>query len=260
MGLLDDYSRQALAYDRTRGVSEPISGRLREALRRSPGPALIDIGGGTGNYAAALRDIGFDPLVVDRSPAMLARAGDKGLRVLEAEAAELPLEDERFHAAILISMLHHVDDPGAALGEAKRVLIPGGILVAMVFTEEDLESLWVLDLFPSSRRWMRSTHRPRSEYLRHLPGAECAELALDDISDASLAALSSRPDLMLDRCWRSQTSYFERMERDHPEELADGLEGLAREVEERRAPDLPGRASLLTWTKPDRSVLRAASS
>lgn len=250
MGLLDDYSGQAVGYDRTRGVSRAIAEPLRTMLSEAQGPRLIDIGGGTGNYAVALRADGLEPLVADRSPEMLRTAASKGLETIEADARKLPLADETFHAATLISMLHHVDDPGAALREARRVLMPGGILAALVFTREDAESLWVLDRFPASREWMVATHPPVATYLRELPGCRHRQLSLDDIDDASLAALCSRPDLMLDPAWRSQTSYFERMQSDHADELAAGLEQLEREVKERRAPTTPGRASLLTWIKP----------
>ena len=252
IGLLNDYSAQAVAYDQTRGASRAIVERIREALVSAPGKRLIDIGGGTGNYALALAGVGFRPVVVDRSPEMLRLAVAKKLKVAEADAADLPFSDESFDAALLISMLHHVDDPAVAISEACRVLAPGGVLVALVFTREDAESLWVLDRFPSSRAWMAETHRPVSEYLRELPGGHHRELALGDIADASLAALSTRPDLMLEPAWRSQTSYFERMQRDHPDELAKGLERLEREVAEGIAPNSAGRASLLTWVKPGR--------
>lgn len=65
MGLLDDYSSQAIAYDRTRGVSRPVLGPMLGALSAACGPWLIDIGGGTGNYAAEARNRGFEPLVVE---------------------------------------------------------------------------------------------------------------------------------------------------------------------------------------------------
>ncbi len=63
-----------------------------------------------GNYALALKREGWDPVVVDRSPEMLARAAAKGLEAVEADAQRLPFEDERFDAALMLSMLHHVAD------------------------------------------------------------------------------------------------------------------------------------------------------
>jgi hypothetical protein len=62
--------------------------------------------------------------------------------------------------------------------------------------------------------------------------------------------MMGRPQLLLDAGRRAQTSYFERMERDHPEELAAGLARLAKELDGGQAPTRPGRASVVAWIKP----------
>jgi hypothetical protein len=89
VGLLPDYSKQAHAYDTTRAASPSVLAPLRQALAGAPGPALLDVGGGTGNYAAALAEDGWQPLVLDRSPEMLAHAAAKGLQTVHAEATDL---------------------------------------------------------------------------------------------------------------------------------------------------------------------------
>jgi ubiquinone/menaquinone biosynthesis C-methylase UbiE len=86
VSLLRDYSRQARTYDETRAASPSVLGPLREALDGAPGPRLVDVGGGTGNYSLALREEGWQPLVVDRQPEMLARAAAKGLETLQVDA------------------------------------------------------------------------------------------------------------------------------------------------------------------------------
>ena len=125
MSLLPDYSNQARTYDETRAASPSVLGPLREALEGAPGRRLVDIGGGTGNYSRALRDEGWDPIVVDREPGMLERAAAKGLETVQGDAQRLPLPDACADAAMLVSMLHHVEDPAAAIAEAKRVEIFG---------------------------------------------------------------------------------------------------------------------------------------
>lgn len=245
MGLLDDYGRQAIGYDETRGAGDAVLRPLTSALASARGPHIVDIGGGTGNYALALARLGFRPTVVDRSPAMLEHAADKGLACVEADATSLPFPDEHFDGAILISMLHHVDRPTVALAEAKRVTSRSGPVIVMAFTREDAESLWVLDYFPSSRAWMAETHMSSASLMEELPGAEVERLVLADPRDVSLAALCGRPDLMLEPRHRRQTSYFERMERDHPEELAAGLRRLQQELDEGRAPATAGTATFL---------------
>jgi ubiquinone/menaquinone biosynthesis C-methylase UbiE len=251
VGLLSDYSRQALAYDSTRAASPSVLAPLRRALACAPGPELADIGGGTGNYALALASEGWRPVVVDRSAQMLAQAARKGLETVRANAIRLPFADESFDAAMLVSMLHHVDDPTHALDEAKRVLRPGGRLAVMLFTREDIADVWCLDYFPSSCPWMEQTHLPLAELFAALPGARRMPVVYEDVQDSSMAAMLGHPELLLDPTRRAQTSYFERMQRDHPVELREGLQRLQRELraDDGSAPTQVGHASVVAWTK-----------
>jgi ubiquinone/menaquinone biosynthesis C-methylase UbiE len=144
---------------------------LRDALAGAPGPRLADIGGGTGNYALALKASGYEPVVIDRSAEMLAHAAAKGLETVTADAQRLPFQAASFDAAMLVSMLHHVERRSQALSEARRVLRARGRLAVMLFTREDIADAWCLDYFPSSRPWMNETHPPLDEVLSELPGA-----------------------------------------------------------------------------------------
>jgi SAM-dependent methyltransferase len=249
-GLLKDYSRQAETYDATRGASPSILRPLEEALAGAPGRRLLDVGGGTGNYARALRDAGWDVLVLDRSPAMLARAAAKGLETREADAQSLPVDDESADAVVMVSMLHHVDDPPRALAEVRRVLRPGGRLALMVYAREDIAAQWYHDYFPSTRAWMDASHPTLPELTAELPGARRLPVAFTDLEDASLGALSAFPERVLEPQWRRQTSYFERLERDHPEEMRHGLERLRSELAQGRGPTSAGGGSVLAWEKP----------
>ena len=249
MSLLPDYSRQAEHYDETRGASPSVLRALREGLSGAPGRRLADVGGGTGNYAEALQREGWEPVVIDRSSAMLARAAAKGLETVEADAQRLPFEGESFDAVTMISMLHHVEDRSLALAEARRVLRPRGCLVLKGFTAEDADSLWILDYFPCSRPWMEATHPPRAWFQAELPGARFSPFRLTDLADASLAALSGEPERVVRAAERGDTSYFERLRRDHPEEFQAGLARLREEVAADRVPRRAGTATIVTWIK-----------
>lgn len=253
------YDRQAETYDTTRGASPSALGPLREALAGAPGRALLDIGGGTGNYARALREEGWDPLVIDVNVAMLARARAKGLRTLHADATALPLPDESADAAMLVSMLHHVPDWRAALHEAQRVLRPGGRLALMGWTREHMEHVtWLRDYFPSMDYWLTLDHPSLAELETELPGARLLQVEFKDLKDGSLSALQRQPGLMLDPAWRSQTSYFEKLELRFPEELAAGLARLRTDLDAGENPDARvaaaraewGDAVVLAWIKP----------
>ena len=248
--LLGDYSNQARAYDDTRAASPSVLGPLRDALDGAPGWRLADIGGGTGNYARALRADGWEPVVIDREPAMLARAADKGLTTMVGDAQALPLEDECVDAAMLVSMLHHVEDPALALAEARRVLRPGGRLAIQVFTREDLSGLWFGDYFPSLDAWIDAAHMTLAEHLALLPGAHRIGVEFTDLEDAHLAALAAFPELVADPAFHRQTSVFEWLERDHPDETRRGLERLRADIEAGQAPSVPGRGSVIAYAKP----------
>ena len=246
-GLLPDYGNQARRYDETRRATHSVLAPLRAALAGAPGRRLLDVGGGTGNYAAALREEGWQPVVCDRSADMLARAAAKGLETVEADAQALPFEDASFDAVICVSMLHHVDDRPRALAEQRRVLRPGGRGALMVFAREDIEHAWYLDYFPSTRAWMDASHPPLADLSDLLPGAQRIEIVFRELEDGSLAALTAFPDKILDPAWRSQTSYFERLERDHPAELTAGLERLRADIEAGNPPTGQGTATVLAW-------------
>jgi SAM-dependent methyltransferase len=180
---------------------------------------------------------------------MLARAAAKGLETLEGDAQRLPLADESADAVMLVSMLHHVEDPPAALAEARRILRPGGRLVLMAFTREDVASLWLSDYFPSTRAWMAESHPTLDELLALLPGARRIDVVFRDLEDGSLGALAACPERLADPRWHRQTSYFERLERDHPAEFHAGLDRLRADLSAGRAPRTPGRATVLAYTK-----------
>jgi SAM-dependent methyltransferase len=97
-------------------------------LGKGPG-ALVDVGCGTGRCSAALADLGWDVTGVDLSEDMLRRAVERGVRVVRADAAELPFDDDTFDAGL--SMLTHTDfdEFGTAVHELARVLRPGGRFV-----------------------------------------------------------------------------------------------------------------------------------
>jgi hypothetical protein len=121
--------------------------------------------------------------------------------------------------------------------------------VLMGFMAEDAATLWILDYFPGSRRWMQATHPPRAAILEELPGARLFPFEFEDMTDASLAALSADPERVLGAAERGETSYFERLRRDHPDELCAGLARLRADIAAGRAPRQPGTATVLSWTK-----------
>ncbi|NUP53364.1 MAG: class I SAM-dependent methyltransferase [Catenulispora sp.] len=108
--------------------SDPIGviRTLREVLGPGTGVCL-EIGCGTGEYAAVDRELGWTPVGVDLSAGMLRYAAER-LPVVLGDAERLPVRSASVDAATTV--MTHTDMPGykAVLAEAFRVLRPGGIL------------------------------------------------------------------------------------------------------------------------------------
>jgi 2-polyprenyl-6-hydroxyphenyl methylase/3-demethylubiquinone-9 3-methyltransferase len=117
---------------------EPWAWERRRALllgEARPGERVLDLGCGAGRFVAALRDAGADPIGVELAEAALerARANAPGadLRLLAGDGS-LPLEHASVDLVWCSEVLEHVADTAHLLLEVRRVLRPGGRLLATV--------------------------------------------------------------------------------------------------------------------------------
>ncbi|MFI7643173.1 class I SAM-dependent methyltransferase [Nonomuraea sp. NPDC049400] len=100
------------------------------------GRRILDAGCGSGPLSAALRDCGAVVTGIDSSAAMLALArrrlgGDADLHVVDL-SDPLPFPDGAFDDVVASLVLHYLEDWGPTLAELRRVLRPGGRLIASV--------------------------------------------------------------------------------------------------------------------------------
>jgi SAM-dependent methyltransferase len=110
--------------------------RAQRMLPRRRYGRVLEIGAGTGFFVLNLWQAGFveEPHATDLSPGMLAVCVENArgigcdLRVRTADAEALPFDDGTFDLVVGHAVLHHLPAPAAAVGEAFRVLAPGGSL------------------------------------------------------------------------------------------------------------------------------------
>lgn len=150
----------AAAYRTVREVPREGLRAWREAVRRnlrtSPGMTVVDIGAGTGAFAAAFNDW-FDLaiLAVEPSAAMRAQIPRRpGIRVLDGHASALPLPDHSADGAWLSLVIHHIPDLQAAASEIRRVLRPGApVLIRQGYPDRiDTTRTFPWEFFPETAR------------------------------------------------------------------------------------------------------------
>ncbi|MBQ1040737.1 class I SAM-dependent methyltransferase [Micromonospora sp. C81] len=113
--------------------------QLLRDLLPGPGARVLDIGGGTGEYARALTVDGYEVRLVDLVPSHVeqARSGQPPVEARVADARALPDADGGYDVALLLGPLYHLvrrADRLRALREAVRVTRPGGHVVAAVIS------------------------------------------------------------------------------------------------------------------------------
>jgi malonyl-CoA O-methyltransferase len=127
-------------------VREELLSRL--TLLRAPPAAVLDLGAGTGLGALALKRRFRRARVTaaDFSPPMLAMARRRSrfwrpIECVEADARALPFEPASFDLVFTSLMLQWVQPLDLALTQIRRVLKPGGLLLASSFGPQTLQEL-----------------------------------------------------------------------------------------------------------------------
>ncbi|MFQ5576838.1 MAG: class I SAM-dependent methyltransferase [Anaerolineae bacterium] len=121
-----------------------------------PGQSVLDVGCGNGRIWAdnlsPRHPARLSVTLLDLSGGMLrAAATAVSGRVVrwqgvQASAMQLPVASARFNVAFANHMLYHVPQPARAIAEFRRVLLPGGTLVAALNGETHMQELWQLVL------------------------------------------------------------------------------------------------------------------
>jgi SAM-dependent methyltransferase len=182
------YDGVAAWYDRKFADSELGASARRIVLRLlGPGPGrVLDIGCGGGLLLAELAEAGWTAEGVDVSEEQLELARRRGAAVQLADGTELPFPEESFDAVVSVFTHTDVEDFGRLVGEAARVLRPGGPFVYLgvhpcfVGPHAFVFGLDIPQLHPGYRETGRQTEAPgiSSEGLRARVGASHLPLGL----------------------------------------------------------------------------------
>ena len=149
------FKTNASEWGRIRALHAPekdVEAAIVRRLGAAPIEHLLDAGTGTGRMLELLAPQVKRAVGVDVSPEMLAIARDRLMRsnlthcqVRQGDTYRLPYPSggtlAGFDAVLFHQVLHYLDDPGAAVTEAARVMRAGGRLLIADFAPHDLEFL-----------------------------------------------------------------------------------------------------------------------
>lgn len=126
------FDRAVEYYDRTRALPAEIHDRFIGVAAGELGARpTLEIGVGTGRVGLSLVERGVPLVGLDLSRPMLDVLRSKGtLPVVEGDCVRLPFPAACFHGAVACMVLHLVPPYREALAELRRVVRPGGVVLA----------------------------------------------------------------------------------------------------------------------------------
>ena len=145
------FEQVAPQWDRIRSLYVCESA-VEAAIERAAGPGpferLVDLGTGSGRMLTLLGgrarmavglDLSQNMLNIARAKVAQAGVGRVELRHGDIFATRLPSQSADL--VLVHQVLHYLSDPAAAVGEAARLVMPGGKLLIVDFAPHDLEEL-----------------------------------------------------------------------------------------------------------------------
>src|SRR4030095_11723178 len=184
----------AAAFKAVREVPRKGLSEWREAVRRhlrpSKGMTLVDIGAGTGAFAAAFSDwFDLSVLAVEPSAAMRDQIPrTPAIQRFEGSARALPLPDESADAAWLSLVIHHIPDLAVAAHEIRRVLRPGApVLIRQGFPGR-LDGVELVRWFPETARAV-DTYPSVADTRNAFAGAGFRREALEQVRETYQSSL-----------------------------------------------------------------------
>lgn len=161
------WEKLARDYDtKTRFLSRPVP-RMLTLVRESTAKSkrILEVAAGTGLLTsvlpaeASITATDYAEAMVAQLQARMTAEGRKNVVCERADIYRLPYEDDSFDTAVAANVLHLVPDLPQALAELRRVLVPGGQLLAPTYCHNETALAWItsrlmaLASFPGHRRF-----------------------------------------------------------------------------------------------------------
>ena len=164
------------------------------------GLTVVDAGCGSGRYLLELRDRGADPIGIDLSAEMLARAATITPMVIRGNICAMPIESMMADLVVCSLALGDVPDLELALCELARVLRPGGRIMYSVVHPVGAAEGWSRTFAAAGRQFAIDTYWHTAEDHRH--ACEAAGLRITAWQEPVLVEAPRQPALLVVRASR----------------------------------------------------------
>jgi len=140
----------------------------RLAREGATGTQALDLGCGSGSQAVCLADEGFHVVAADlsiegvRVAAATVQQGGRTASLMNADAEHIPLRDASVDACTCGLLLHHFNDLGAVAEELRRIVKPGGVVVALDANAHNPPTWMFLNVLHRMKRNPRLTPNQRA--------------------------------------------------------------------------------------------------
>jgi SAM-dependent methyltransferase len=180
---------------------------------------VLNVGAGTGSYEPTNRSV----IAVEPSREMIRKRSPTAAEAIQANAENLPFDDNSFDASMAILTIHHWPDKEAGLREMRRVT--RGRIVLLTF--DPSRRPWLTDYLPELAVLDEAQMPTMSDYERWLGTVQITPVFVPhDCSDGFLYAYWRRPAAYLDSHLRSGSSSFWAISN-----VEVGLQNLRRDLE-----------------------------
>lgn len=124
------------------GLTQETVPLLIDAAKISEGKKVLEIGSGPGHVANALAQTGAEITGIDfvKSMVEIGRQKFPHITFEQANAEQLPFEENTFDAVVSNFVVHHLARPEIVFREICRVLKPGGHFAFVVFADPEAQS------------------------------------------------------------------------------------------------------------------------
>lgn len=139
-----DYFEQiAPIWDEERSLhaaADTVEAAILDAIDDQPIGRMLDVGTGTARMVQLLADRAERAVGLDASHSMLSvaranleRSGAANWELRQGDVHSPPLDAASFDLVVIHQVLHYLDDPSRAIGEAAKLVAPGGRLLVVDF-------------------------------------------------------------------------------------------------------------------------------